>query len=136
MNTDYPPATACGGSSEAFEWVPQNGFSVARIEIHTNTNATVALLDSDCEKPGALLFMGTVDGPSDGAQWRGVNLPNPIAVTANHRYFVYFPYTPGGLMCSAATGGTYVREYTAQTANGPWDGPFSGIYWMAARTLG
>jgi hypothetical protein len=28
-----------------------------------------------------------------------------------------------------------VREYTANTASGPWSGPFGGIFW-SARLLG
>ena len=135
VNTDYPPTMNCGGTSEAFEYVPQKTFAVARIELFTNRNVAVALLDSDCEKPGTLIYEGTLDGPPSGAQWRGINPTNPITVIANHRYFIWMDPASGGTMCSAAANGAFVREYTSQNASGPWDGPYSGIYWMA-RLIG
>lgn len=135
VNTDQPTTDNCGGAGAAFEYVPQMDVVVSRIEVHT-TNGDVGLLDSDCDKPGKVLFLGPLDGPPGVPMWRGANVFPPITVKAQHRYFFYQrPAGNQGTMCSVAVTGVQVREYTSPGPNGPWDGPFGGLAWTA-RAIG
>jgi hypothetical protein len=137
INITSPPATNCGGSGAAFEYVPTMDTVASRIELFT-TPGIVALLDSDaaCDKPGATLFEHDLDGANDSSQiWRGAEIFPPITLVANHKYFVYQnPGSHGGMACSVSQTGVEVREYTGELG-GRWDGPFSGLAWMA-RVVG
>jgi hypothetical protein len=131
VNITSPPSDNCAGVGAAFEYVPQSDVLVERLELHTQ-QGVVALLDSDCEKPGKVLFLQPLQNPGAPTAWRGADVFPPIKVLAHHRYFIYgAPSQP----CSAAVKGVEVREFTAPGPNGPWEGPFGGIAW-SARILG
>jgi hypothetical protein len=136
VNITSAPATDCGGAGAAFEYVPQTDTLATRIELFT-TPGVVALLDSDaaCDKPGALLFQQALDGASDQIGWRGADVYPPIALKAQHKYFLHMaPGASGSIACSVAESGVFVREYTGHPG-GPWEGPFSGLAWMG-RVVG
>lgn len=131
VNITYPPSDNCGGQGAAFEYVPQKAVLVTRIELHTQVG-NVGLLDSDCERPGKVLFYAPLENPGAPTVWRGANVNPPIKLVPNHRYFIYgAPAQP----CSAAVNGVQVREFTAPGVNGPWSGPYGGIAW-SARVVG
>ena len=131
VNITSPPTANCGGTGAAFEYVPQTDVVVERLELHTQ-EGVVALLDSDCERPGKVLFLAPLQDPGAPTDWRGADVVPPIKVLAHHRYFIYgAPAHP----CSAALSGVEVREFTAPGPNGPWEGPFGGIAW-SARVVG
>lgn len=134
INIASPPTNDCGGLGAAFEYVPYEDVVVDRIELHTDA-AVVGLLDSDpaCNEPGAVLFVGPLDSSGATADWRGASVFPSITVHANHKYFVWQApaANQGSTLCSAATSGVDVREYTAPGPDGPWDGPFGGIAWSA-----
>ncbi len=135
VNTDHATTDNCGGAGAAFEYVPLMDVVVSRLEVHT-TNGFVGLLDSNCDRPGKLLFLGQLDGPPDVPMWRGADVFPVITVKANHRYFFYQrPSANLGTMCSVASSGVEVREYTSPGPSGPWDGPFSGLAWTG-RAIG
>lgn len=129
INITSSPAFNVSGAGAAFEYVPETDVVIERIELHT-TGGFVGLLDSDCELPGKVLFYGALENSATWT-WVGAWVTPPITVKAGHRYFIY-EKTPQSGEDSASTGGTFVREYTTQNGpNGPWDGPFSGVYWSA-----
>ena len=136
VNITSPPATNCGGAGAAFEYVPQSDVLATRIELFT-TPGVVALLDSDgaCDKPGALLFRHDLDGASPAIGWRGADVYPPIALKAQHKYFLHMaPGANGSIACSVSQSGVNVREYTG-APGGRWEGPFSGLAWMG-RVVG
>ena len=127
VNITSPPADNCSGSGAAFEYVPQTNVVVTRLELHTQ-QGVVGLLDSDCAKPGKVLFLGSLANPGAPTDWRGADVNPPIKLLAKHRYFIYgAPAQP----CSSSVKGVEVREFTAPGPNGPWEGPFGGIVWSA-----
>jgi hypothetical protein len=135
VNISSPPSNNCGGIiGAAFEYVPQTTITIERIELHTDA-ATIGLLDSDaqCDRPGKVLFLAQADSSGTTPEWRGAFVNPPISVKAQHKYFVYQAPADGmgSTMCSIATSGVEVREYTAPDSNGPWDGPFGGLAWSA-----
>jgi len=129
VNITSPPADNVAGAGAAFEYVPQTDIVIERIELHT-TGGSVGLLDSDCEQPGTVLFYGPLETSATPA-WVGADVFPVIPVKAGHRYFIYEKTDSSGAD-SAATGGVYTREYTTPNGvNGPWGGPFDGIFWSA-----
>ncbi len=136
VNITSPPATNCGGSGAAFEYVPQIDVAASRIELFT-TPGKVAILDSDaaCDKPGAVLFQGDLDGASATQTWRGAEIFPPLRLVAQHKYFMYqAPGAFGSMSCSISQKGVNVREYTG-APGGKWEGPFTGMTWMG-RVVG
>jgi hypothetical protein len=136
VNITSAPATNCGGAGAAFEYVPVTDVTASRIELST-TPGKVALLDSDgaCDKPGAVLFQGDLDGAGSAIAWRGAEIFPPIQLRAQHKYFLFqAPGAFGSMACSVSQSGVMVREYTGPLG-GPWQGPFSGSAWMG-RVVG
>jgi hypothetical protein len=131
VNITSPPSVDCGGAGAAFEYVPLTDVAATRIELST-TPGTVAILDSDasCDKPGATLFQGDLDGAGSAIQWRGADIFPPLHLAAHHKYFMFqAPGKYGSMACSVAQKGVQVREYTG-APGGPWQGPFGGLNWM------
>jgi hypothetical protein len=129
-NTTSPPASGCSTVGVAWEWVPDHDMAVSRLELWTQGGNQVAFYADENGRPGTRLFLGDTGGADfDAPTWRGADVTPPIPVNACHRYYLHQILTHGNA-CSWSENGISVREYTVNSNNNGWDGPFPGN-WMA-----
>lgn len=120
QNTQYPPDDNCGGVSLGWEYIPSCNLRVKGIELH-NLGGAVSIHADANDKPGAVLWQGTLPPPSSsGNAWVGTTVSPLLPLAKGRRYWIQAAAGP----CSIATGGDQQTYYGWSGGGTGWEGPF------------